>query len=110
VASVFIVESVPVPLVAAASLPLEGLRAAVELLSVVLGEPIEGLGEGDVLVLGGVLVLCDVDAPGDVVVSALLGGVVVVESGGIVVAFDDGWGRVLCAVVVELESSVVDWA
>jgi hypothetical protein len=43
---------------------------------VVLDEPIEGLG--DALVLG------------DVVVLGLLGGVVAVESGGMVVAFDDG--------------------
>jgi hypothetical protein len=79
VASVFIVESeLPVPLGAAASLPLAGLRVVAEpLLSVVLDEPIDGLGDGDALVLG------------DVVVPELLGGVVVVESGGMVVAFDD---------------------
>jgi len=78
VPSVFIVESeLLVPLGAAASLPLVGLRVVVEaLLSVVLDEPIEGLG--DALMLG------------DVVVPELLGGVVVVESGGMGVAFDDG--------------------
>jgi hypothetical protein len=79
VPSVFIVESeLPVPLGAAASLPLVGLRVVEALLSVVLDEPIEGLGDGDALVLGGA------------VVPELLGGVVVVESGGMVVAFDDG--------------------
>ena len=80
-ASVFIVESellLLLSLVAAGSVPPERLRVLVApLLSVVLGEPIEGLGDGDSLVLG------------DAVVPALLGGVVVVESGGIVVAFDD---------------------
>jgi len=77
VPSVFIVESeLVLPLGAAASLPL---RVVVEpLLSVVVDEPIEGLADGGAPVLG-----CAVG-------SGLLGGVVVVDSGGMVVAFDDG--------------------
>ena len=100
VPSVFIVESeLSEPLGAAVSLPLLG---------VVLGDA-PGLGEvpappaagdvpalGEASVVGDVLVLGEVPAPGealvlgDVVVLELLGGVVVVESGGMFVAFDDG--------------------
>lgn len=123
VPSVFIVESeLSEPVGAAVSLPLLG---------VVLGDApglgdVPALGEasvvGDALVLGevpafgGVPAFGDMPVPGEALVLGdglvleLLGGVVVVESGGMFVAFGDGCGRVPCAVVVELELSVVDWA
>jgi hypothetical protein len=98
-------ESLLMPLLDASLLPdlPEVLSAAlgnVLLLSVALGELIDGLGDVDSLVLGDVVVVL-----GDV---ELLGGVLVVVSDGVVVV-DDGGGRVLC-VVVELSLSVVDWA
>jgi len=103
VPSVFIVESeLSEPDGAAVSLPLLG---------VVLGDA-PGLGDvpafgdvpalgplsavGDVLVLGGVPAFGDMPALGEALVLGdglvleLLGGVVVVESGGMFVAFGDG--------------------
>ena len=49
------------------------------------------------------------DVLGDVVVVEPLGDVLIVGSVGLVVA-DDGGGRLLCVVVVELELSVGDCA
>lgn len=93
VSLVFIVESERSP-VLAASPPLERLLDEVAaLLSVVLGVPIDGL----------------FDVLGDVIVVEPLGDVLVVRSLGLVVV-DDGGGRLLCVVVVELELSVVDCA
>ena len=81
----------------------------------VLGAPVAGwvggLGDGDAAVLGvSVIGGVTVVVAGCGVVVDVLGDVEGVVSAGIGVAFGAGCGVVPCAVVLDGELSVVDWA
>jgi hypothetical protein len=95
---------------------MSALVFIVESEPLVLGAPVAGWvgrpGDGDTPVLEGVSVIGGVTVvvAGCAVVVDGLGDVDGVVSAGIGVAFGAGCGVVPCAVVLDVELSVVDWA
>jgi hypothetical protein len=95
---------------------MSALVFIVESEPLVLGAPVAGwvggLGDGDTPVLEGVSVIGGVTvvASGCGVVVGVPGEVEGVVSAGIGVALGAGCGVVPCAVVLDVELSVVDWA